>query len=232
MPPRTQPRRKPARKKGWNQGWKPDGPMTVAERNAVLEQWLAEYPRPIKLLQHSYPTIARMAIRLLGEDEANALCLFGGVRAARLFDPGRGFKFPTFAEFHIMAVVRRQVERRMVVEQREVSMVVTSPHHYRRDGDAEMQFADHRETDPAVLATDHTLRDRVRGVVARSTPCPRTREIADLRWGLAGGEPLSLERTAEHFGISRERVRQIEQSLLKKVRPHLLPFWERLTANS
>ena len=39
---------------------------------------------------------------------------------------------------------------------------------------------------------------------------PREIEILKFRFGLDSGEPRSLEEAAEHFGMSRERVRQIE----------------------
>ncbi|PIQ85285.1 MAG: RNA polymerase subunit sigma [Candidatus Omnitrophica bacterium CG11_big_fil_rev_8_21_14_0_20_45_26] len=49
----------------------------------------------------------------------------------------------------------------------------------------------------------------------------RAREILVLRFGLKGGEPQTLEETAKRFNITRERVRQIESSSLKKIRAYL-----------
>jgi len=47
---------------------------------------------------------------------------------------------------------------------------------------------------------------------------PREREILKLRFGLDSGEQRSLEEIAEHFGMSRERVRQIEARAMAKLR--------------
>ncbi|WDE98352.1 sigma-70 family RNA polymerase sigma factor [Lentisphaera profundi] len=46
----------------------------------------------------------------------------------------------------------------------------------------------------------------------------REQEILRMRFGLADGEFHTLENIANEFGISRERIRQIETSALKKLR--------------
>ncbi len=50
----------------------------------------------------------------------------------------------------------------------------------------------------------------------------RERKVIVLRFGLKGEEPHTLEETAKQFGITRERVRQIEVIALQKVRQKLL----------
>ena len=47
---------------------------------------------------------------------------------------------------------------------------------------------------------------------------PREREIIELRFGLKDGEIHTLHDAAKKYGITRERVRQIEVSALKKLR--------------
>lgn len=49
----------------------------------------------------------------------------------------------------------------------------------------------------------------------------RERRIIELRYGLGTNEPHTLEETAQQFGITRERVRQIEAQALKKIRYHM-----------
>ncbi len=49
----------------------------------------------------------------------------------------------------------------------------------------------------------------------------RERHIIQLRFGLGTDEPHTLEETAKQFGITRERVRQIEAQALKKIRYHM-----------
>ena len=42
--------------------------------------------------------------------------------------------------------------------------------------------------------------------------------IAQLRYGLDGHKPMTLEETGRALGLTRERVRQIQESALKKLR--------------
>ncbi len=46
----------------------------------------------------------------------------------------------------------------------------------------------------------------------------RERKILMLRFGLKGGASNTLSETAKHFGITRERVRQIENDCLRKLK--------------
>jgi RNA polymerase primary sigma factor len=46
----------------------------------------------------------------------------------------------------------------------------------------------------------------------------REKEIIKMRYGLDGKEPKTLEEVGEKLGISRERVRQLEQRALKKLK--------------
>ncbi len=46
----------------------------------------------------------------------------------------------------------------------------------------------------------------------------REKNVLILRFGLKGGEPKTLEETAKHFNVTRERIRQIEFGAIKKIR--------------
>jgi RNA polymerase primary sigma factor len=39
-----------------------------------------------------------------------------------------------------------------------------------------------------------------------------------MRFGIGGAEPMTLEQVGEVFGVTRERVRQIESKALRKLR--------------
>ena len=45
----------------------------------------------------------------------------------------------------------------------------------------------------------------------------RERQVIELRFGLAGGEPRTLEEVGREFGVTRERIRQIESKTLRKL---------------
>jgi len=44
------------------------------------------------------------------------------------------------------------------------------------------------------------------------------RKVIMLRFGLDGDDPQTLERIGKIFGVTRERIRQIEQKALNKLR--------------
>ncbi|MDD2912104.1 MAG: sigma-70 family RNA polymerase sigma factor, partial [Candidatus Bipolaricaulis anaerobius] len=47
---------------------------------------------------------------------------------------------------------------------------------------------------------------------------PRERRVIELRYGLDGNPPKTLDDVGDIFGISRERVRQIQKEGLEKLR--------------
>jgi RNA polymerase primary sigma factor len=47
---------------------------------------------------------------------------------------------------------------------------------------------------------------------------PRECRILELRFGLGDGQPMTLQEVSERFGLTRERIRQIEQEALLKLR--------------
>jgi RNA polymerase primary sigma factor len=45
----------------------------------------------------------------------------------------------------------------------------------------------------------------------------RERRVIEMRFGLTGGQPCTLEEVGKAFGVTRERIRQIENNTLKKL---------------
>jgi RNA polymerase primary sigma factor len=54
----------------------------------------------------------------------------------------------------------------------------------------------------------------------------RERQVIEMRYGLLGGRPRTLEEVGRAFGVTRERIRQIENNTLKKLQK--LPEAQRL----
>jgi len=75
--------------------------------------------------------------------------------------------------------------------------------------------ADPRAPDPLQATLDRELRERV--ATALEFLSPRERTILRLRFGLNGCPPITLKQVGERFGLSRERIRQIELRALKKI---------------
>jgi RNA polymerase nonessential primary-like sigma factor len=60
------------------------------------------------------------------------------------------------------------------------------------------------------------LQDDLRRVL--STLDDREQHVIRLRYGLDDGQPRTLDQIGKHFGLSRERVRQIEREVMSKLR--------------
>jgi len=46
----------------------------------------------------------------------------------------------------------------------------------------------------------------------------RESKVLQMRFGLNGSKPLTLEEVGKNFGVTRERIRQIESKALRKLR--------------
>jgi RNA polymerase primary sigma factor len=75
--------------------------------------------------------------------------------------------------------------------------------------------ADDMVESPFESASENLRREDVQRVL-RALP-RREREVLELRYGLNGNRPLTLEEVGHAFGVTRERIRQIENNTLKKL---------------
>ena len=75
---------------------------------------------------------------------------------------------------------------------------------------------DERALTPIDTAAQQLMREQIDCVLARLPE--RERKIIQLRYGLNDGRYRTLEEVGKEFGITRERIRQIESKVLKKLR--------------
>lgn len=47
---------------------------------------------------------------------------------------------------------------------------------------------------------------------------PRQQQVINLRFGLTTGTPMTLEEVAQQYGVTRERIRQVESKALQKLK--------------
>src|SRR3954452_24063030 len=76
--------------------------------------------------------------------------------------------------------------------------------------------ADDNVESPFETASDTLQREDVQRALA-VLPV-RDREVLQLRYGLDGRKPMTLEEVGEAFGVTRERIRQIENNTLKRLK--------------
>ncbi len=159
----------------------------------------------------------------------------GLFEAALRFDPSHGAQFLTYASFWSRRRMQAFVARHARVVRRPASR--TGPSRDRDDvsldqpvstGSA-LSWADllvdqktPRALDAMVGAEDAALIT----VAARELP-PQWRTIIVRRFGLDGGPAMTLAAVGETLGLSRERVRQIEQKAMARLRARLEDVWGR-----
>ncbi len=75
---------------------------------------------------------------------------------------------------------------------------------------------DERNLSPEEFATNEMLKDEISEVLLTLTE--REEKVIRLRFGLEDGKPRTLEEVGQMFGVTRERIRQIEAKALRKLR--------------
>src|SRR6185436_7102203 len=77
---------------------------------------------------------------------------------------------------------------------------------------------DERNPTPAQLAARALLRDLIQEILVDLTE--RERDILKMRFGLEDGVSHTLEEVGKVFGVTRERIRQIEAKALERIKEH------------
>ncbi|MFQ3649058.1 MAG: sigma-70 family RNA polymerase sigma factor [Gemmataceae bacterium] len=122
---------------------------------------------------------------------------------------------PTVEEIAaVLGVTVEETQSLRVVARHPVSL------HEPLGGDGERALEDFLDDptaqNPGKAVDQHLLRERIAEVLRSLTP--REREVIELRFGLKDGQPRTLEEVARAYGITRERIRQIEARGLLKLR--------------
>jgi RNA polymerase primary sigma factor len=119
---------------------------------------------------------------------------------------------------------------RPVGEVKEMRRIAQAPISLERpvgeEDDAEL--GDLIEDDGSISPLDQTIDNMRRESLARALGAlpERERGVLSMRYGLDGEEPKTLEEVGRAFGVTRERIRQIETHTLRKLKA--LPEAERL----
>jgi RNA polymerase primary sigma factor len=107
-----------------------------------------------------------------------------------------------------------RIEVVMRVAQRPLSLEM--PIGEEEDGHLEDFIEDNHTPPPLDIATDQVLHEKVSKVLNSLTP--REGRVLRLRFGLKDGRPHTLDEVGRKFGVTRERIRQIEAKALRRLR--------------
>ena len=77
---------------------------------------------------------------------------------------------------------------------------------------------DDKVISPSVQAARTLLRERLKEILVDLTP--REQKILSMRFGLKDEITHTLEEVGQEFGVTRERIRQIEAKSLERIREH------------
>jgi len=90
------------------------------------------------------------------------------------------------------------------------------------DGDDDSKLGDFIEdiksVSPDKAAARRLLSAHIKDIIAELTP--REQKILEMRFGLVDGVAHTLEEVGQEFGVTRERIRQIESKALEKISEH------------
>jgi RNA polymerase primary sigma factor len=187
--------------------------------NLRLSVWLA------KKLQMQFRT-CHLELQDLAQEG-----VLGLIRAVELIEKRFGTRFATYATPWILQTVRRAIFN--------TERLIRLPVHRGESGDHPelgrfpcILSLDHRAMsahraliDPSGQVSDLNELARERNAAVRAAlKClpARSAAVLERRFGFDGREPETLEELGCHFGITRERVRQIEMKALDRLKQRLL----------
>ncbi len=182
----------------WRKGYKFSTYATWWIRQAISRA-LADQSRTIRIPVHMVETLSK----------------YNKVRRRLLKNLGR----PPLAE-EISAEMGIEVEKvhhLMKISQRTVSL--ETPVGDDEDDSILAEFIkDEKSIPPSLDAARLLLRERLGEILVDLTE--REQRILSMRFGLEDGITHTLEEVGKEFGVTRERIRQIEAKALEKIREH------------
>jgi RNA polymerase primary sigma factor len=135
-------------------------------------------------------------------------------KTARRLEQERGRK-PTPEEIaKELEIEPRKVRWMLKVSWRPLSL--EKPIGEEEDNELGSFIEDDNSPTPTQSAYEHLLREKMEEVLATLTP--REARILRLRFGLQDGRSYTLEEVGQKFGLTRERIRQIEGKALRRLR--------------
>ena len=151
----------------------------------------------------------------------------GLTRGVEMYDITKGFTFATFVVPYIHGYIQRYIERYDIkMPKTNVISMDSQPVGTAEDGE-ETFLEDYLSSDENVeeeIVANESTKDQIaiikKWLYANLTE--RNAQMFEFKFGLTDGVPKTLEATAQKFGMTRERVRQICDKVLRRLKRELL----------
>ena len=182
----------------WRKGYKFSTYATWWIRQAITRA-LADQARTIRIPVHMVETISKYA-------KAKKRLLQDLGREPTPEEISSEMGIPLAKIYHLMKISQDTVSLETPVGQDDEDSIL-----------AEF-IEDTKEIPPNVMAARTLLRERLQSILVDLTP--REQKILAMRFGLKDGVNHTLEEIGKEFGVTRERIRQIEAKSLERVREH------------
>ena len=162
----------------------------------AITRAIADQARTIRIPVHMVETINRL------------------IRTSRRLQQELG-REPTTEEIaEAMEITPERVREIIKISQEPVSLEM--PIGEEEDSNLGDFIEDHKAPAPADAASRQMLKEHLDDVL--NSLSDREKDVLTMRFGLEDGRPRTLEEVGKHFGVTRERIRQIEAKALRKLR--------------
>jgi len=182
----------------WRKGYKFSTYATWWIRQAITRA-LADQARTIRIPVHMVETISKYA-------KAKKRLLQDLGREPTPEEISSEMGIPLAKIYHLMKISQDTVSLETPVGQDDEDSIL-----------AEF-IEDTKEIPPNVMAARTLLREKLQDILVDLTP--REQKILAMRFGLKDGINHTLEEIGKEFGVTRERIRQIEAKSLERIREH------------
>ena len=153
----------------------------------------------------------------------------GMIKAIERFDQSHGVKFITYAVWYIRQAMQEYVKQRQAInanENDEDSMPAVERKFFTDEDDDTDSVCYVETVEDESVDEDEELKKEVHVKKLANTLMGalngREREFIELRYGLTGDTPMTLEMIGGRYGISKERVRQVCVSAIRRMKGNAL----------
>lgn len=161
----------------------------------------------------------------LDRDDLHSAAYLGLRRAAEKYEPERGAAFSTCAWWWLRAAIQEELPALLAEHGVRLPRHPTAPRPHVASMDASIgdsdeprsgRIADEEAADPFEAACRDEDAARVRTALGQLR-FERDRRVIRLRFGIGGGEPMTLRAIGAELGVSVERARQLETRALREL---------------